>query len=122
MQIDVPETLSVGKRGGFYEQTDAYRDMVVTHLFQILAFMAMEPPTALEQAPIGEEKYKVFRSMLPIQPADVVRGHYNGYRSKDGVDPQSENETLIALKCFIDNWRLAGVPFFLRTGKRTAEA
>ena len=62
---------------------------VVTHLFQILAFMAMEPPTALEPAPISEEKNKVFRSMLPIQPQDVVRGQYSGYRSEEGVDPES---------------------------------
>jgi glucose-6-phosphate 1-dehydrogenase len=121
VQIDVPETLGLGKRSGFYEQTGAFRDMVVTHLFQILAFMAMEPPTALEPAPISEEKNKVFRSMLPIQPANVVRGQYNGYRGEDGVDPESETETLIALKCYIDNWRWAGVPFFLRTGKRMAE-
>jgi len=121
VQIDVPETLALGKRSGFYEQTGAYRDMVVTHLFQILAFMAMEPPTALEPAPISEEKNKVFRSMLPIQPHDVVRGQYTGYRSEEGVDPESETETFIALKCFIDNWRWAGVPFFLRTGKRLAE-
>ena len=121
VQIDVPETLGLGKRAGFYEQTGAYRDMVVTHLFQILAFMAMEPPTALEPQPISEEKNKVFRSMLPVQPGDVVRGQYNGYRSEEGVDPESEAETFIALKCFIDNWRWAGVPFFLRTGKRLAE-
>jgi glucose-6-phosphate 1-dehydrogenase len=121
VQIDVPETLGLGKRSGFYEQTGAYRDMVVTHLFQILAFMAMEPPTALEPAPISEEKNKVFRSMLPIQPTDVVRGQYTGYRNEEGVDPESETETFIALKCFIDNWRWAGVPFFLRTGKRLAE-
>jgi len=121
VQIDVPETLGLGKRAGFYEQTGAYRDMVVTHLFQILAFMAMEPPTALEPVPISEEKNKVFRSMLPIQPTDVVRGQYTGYRSEEGVDPESEAETFIALKCFIDNWRWAGVPFFLRTGKRLAE-
>jgi len=121
VQIDVPETLGLGKRSGFYEQTGAYRDMVVTHLFQILAFMAMEPPTALEPAPISEEKNKVFRSMLPIQPHDVVRGQYTGYRAEEGVDPESETETFIALKCFIDNWRWAGVPFFLRTGKRMAE-
>jgi glucose-6-phosphate 1-dehydrogenase len=121
VQIDVPETLGLGKRSGFYEQTGAYRDMVVTHLFQILAFIAMEPPTALEPAPISEEKNKVFRSMLPIQPNDVVRGQYSAYRDEDGVDPQSETETFIALKCFIDNWRWAGVPFFLRTGKRLAE-
>ena len=121
VQIDVPETLALGQRAAFYEQTGAFRDMVVTHLFQILAFMAMEPPTSLEPAPISEEKNKVFRSMLPIKPADVVRGQYVGYRSEPGVDPESETETFIALKCFIDNWRWAGVPFFLRTGKRMAE-
>ena len=121
VQIDVPETLGLGKRSAFYEQTGAYRDMVVTHLFQILGFMAMEPPTSLEPQPISEEKNKVFRSMLPIQPADVVRGQYTGYRNEDGVDPESETETFIALKCYIDNWRWAGVPFFLRTGKKLAE-
>jgi len=121
VQIDVPETLGLGKRAAFYETTGAYRDMVVTHLFQILGFMAMEPPTSLEPAPISEEKNKVFRSMLPIKPGEVVRGQYNGYRSEDGVAPDSDTETFIALKCCIDNWRWAGVPFFLRTGKRMAE-
>jgi glucose-6-phosphate 1-dehydrogenase len=121
VQIDVPETLALGKRSAFYEQTGAYRDMVVTHLFQILGFMAMEPPTSLEPAPISEEKNKVFRSMLPIDPKDVVRGQYTGYRTENGVDPESDTETFIALKCLIDNWRWAGVPFFLRTGKRLAE-
>ena len=121
VQIDVPETLGLGKRSAFYEATGAYRDMVVTHLFQILAFMAMEPPTALEPGPISEEKNKVFRSMLPIDPKHVVRGQYTGYRSEAGVDPESDTETFIALKCAIDNWRWAGVPFFLRTGKRLAE-
>ena len=121
VQIDVPETMGLAQRAAFYEPTGAFRDMVVTHLFQILAFMAMEPPTALEPAPIGEEKNKVFRSMLPIQPADVVRGQYIGYRTEAGVDAESETETFIALKCFIDNWRWAGVPFFLRTGKKLAE-
>jgi glucose-6-phosphate 1-dehydrogenase len=121
VQIDVPEALGLGKRAGFYEQTGAFRDMVVTHLFQILAFMAMEPPTSLEPAPISEEKNKVFRSMLPIDPANVVRGQYTGYRAEASVDPESDVETFIALKCLIDNWRWAGVPFFLRTGKRLAE-
>jgi glucose-6-phosphate 1-dehydrogenase len=120
VQIDVPETLSLGGRAAFYEKTGAYRDMVVTHLFQILAFVAMEPPTALEPKPIGEEKNKVFRSMLPIDPSDVVRGQYSGYRAEEGVDRESETETFIALKCCIDNWRWAGVPFYLRTGKRLA--
>ncbi len=121
VQIDVPETLGLGKRTGFYEATGAFRDMVVTHLFQILAFMAMEPPTALEPVSISEEKNKVFRSMTPLDPKDVVRGQYVGYREEDGVDPESDTETFIALKCTIDNWRWAGVPFFLRTGKRLAE-
>ncbi len=121
VQIDVPETLGLGKRTGFYEATGAFRDMVVTHLFQILAFMAMEPPTALAPDAISEEKNKVFRSMVPLDPKDVVRGQYVGYREEEGVDPESDTETFIALKCHIDNWRWAGVPFFLRTGKRLAE-
>jgi glucose-6-phosphate 1-dehydrogenase len=121
VQIDVPETLTLGKRAAFYEQTGAFRDMVVTHLFQILGFMAMEPPTSLEPKPISEEKNKVFRSMVPIKPSDVVRGQYTGYREEEGINPESDTETFIALKCSIDNWRWAGVPFYLRTGKRLAE-
>jgi glucose-6-phosphate 1-dehydrogenase len=121
VQIDVPETLGLGTRAGFYEGVGAFKDMVVTHLFQILAFVAMEPPTALEPKPINEEKNKVFRSMLPLQPTDVVRGQYMGYRSEAGINPESDTDTFIALKCFIDNWRWAGVPFYLRTGKRLAE-
>jgi len=122
VQIDVPETLALENRVGFYEQTGAFRDMVVTHLMQVLAFMAMEPPTALAPMPITEEKNKVFRSMMPIGPGDVVRGQYAGYRDEPGVNPFSDTETFIALRCRIDNWRWAGVPFFLRTGKRMAEA
>ena len=118
VQIDVPETLGLGARSGFYEQTGAYRDRVVTHLFQILRFMALEPPTSLEPAPISEEKNKVFRSMLPIEPRDVVRGQYTGYRQEEGVGPESDTETFIALRCSIDNWRWAGVPFYLRPGMR----
>jgi glucose-6-phosphate 1-dehydrogenase len=118
VQIDVPESLGLDNRAAFYEATGAFRDMVVTHLLQIVAFMAMEPPTSLEPGPISEEKNKVFRCMMPIDPKDVVRGQYSGYRSEHGVDPESDTETFIALKCTIDNWRWAGVPFFLRTGKR----
>lgn len=121
VQIDVPETLGLTQRGDFYEATGAYRDMVVTHLFQVLAFTAMEPPTALEPKAISREKNKVFRSMLPIDPQDTVRGQYVGYRDEPGVKGDSETETFIALKCYIDNWRWAGVPFYLRTGKRMAE-
>src|SRR4051794_35749166 len=100
VQIDVPETLDVGARAPFYETIGAYRDMVVTHLFQVLAFMAMEPPTALEPRAISEEKNKVFRSMTPIDPAYVVRGQFTGYRDEPGVSPHSETETFVALKCF----------------------
>jgi glucose-6-phosphate 1-dehydrogenase len=121
IQIDVPESLGLAQRASFYEATGAYRDMVVTHLFQVLAFTAMEPPTALEPYAISEEKNKVFRSMTPIEPADVVRGQYVGYRDIEGVASDSETETFIALKCHIDNWRWAGVPFYLRTGKELAE-
>ncbi|KYH46195.1 glucose-6-phosphate dehydrogenase [Branchiibius sp. NY16-3462-2] len=118
IQIDVPEALGLEGRAAFYENTGAFRDMVVTHLFQVLAFTAMEPPTELEPGAITEEKNKVFRSMLPILPSDVVRGQYVGYRDEPGVSPESETETFIALRCRIDNWRWAGVPFYLRTGKK----
>ncbi len=121
VQIDVPETLGLDRRIGFYESTGAYKDMVVTHLLQVLAFVAIEPPTALEPRAISEEKNKVFRSLMPIDPANVVRGQYQGYRDEDGVASDSDTETFIALKCEIDNWRWAGVPFYLRTGKRMAE-
>ncbi len=121
IQIDVPEKLSLEGRAQFYESTGAFRDMVVTHLFQILAFVAMEPPTELAPGPISEEKNKVFRSMKPLNPHNVVRGQYIGYRDEPGVRPESETETFIALECGIDNWRWAGVPFYLRTGKCLAE-
>ena len=121
VQIDIPETLGLETRVQFYESTGAYRDMVVTHLLQVLAFIAIEPPTALEPRAISEEKNKVFRSLKPIDPRNVVRGQYGGYRNEPGVPPESDTETFIALKCEIDNWRWAGVPFYLRTGKRMAE-
>ena len=121
IQIDIPETLGLDQRASFYEPTGAYKDMVVTHLMQVMAFVAMEPPTALEPRAISEEKNKVFRSMLPIHPSDVVRGQYSGYRAEHGVAPDSDTETFIALKVGIDNWRWAGTPFYLRTGKKLAE-
>jgi glucose-6-phosphate 1-dehydrogenase len=122
VQIDVPETLAVGSRAAFYEKTGAFRDMVVTHLMQILAFVAMEPPTSLAPAPITDEKNKVFRSLLPLDPRHAVRGQYEGYREEAGVDPDSSTETFVALRCEIDNWRWSGVPFYLRTGKRMEES
>ena len=121
IQIDIPETLGLDERANFYESTGAYKDMVVTHLFQVMAFVVMEPPTALEPRAISEEKNKVFRSMLPVKCTDVVRGQFTGYRELEGVAKDSDTETFIALKVGIDNWRWAGVPIYLRTGKRMAE-
>jgi glucose-6-phosphate 1-dehydrogenase len=117
VQIDVPETLSIEGRAAFYDATGAYRDMVVTHLFQVLGFIAMEPPTSLAAKPLLDEKSKVFDSLKPIDVRHVVRGQYNGYRTSPGVPADSDTETMIALRVEIDNWRWQGVPFYLRSGK-----
>jgi glucose-6-phosphate 1-dehydrogenase len=95
--------------------------MIVTHLLQVLGVVAMEPPPSLEPRALVEEKTKVFRSLLPIEPDDVVRGQYEGYRSEPGVAKDSDVETFVAAQISVDNWRWAGVPFFLRTGKCMAE-
>ncbi|MFG2296085.1 glucose-6-phosphate dehydrogenase [Streptomyces sp. NPDC048603] len=121
VQIDVPEQIDIQGRAHFFEGTGTFRDMVVTHLFQLLGFVAMEPPVALEAQSLRDEQVKVFRSMRPLDPAHVVRGQYTGYRAEPGVDPASDTETFVALRVGIDNWRWAGVPFQLRTGKALAE-
>ena len=121
VQIDVPETLSIEGRAAFYENTGAFRDMVVTHLFQVLGFVAMEPPTSLMAKALRDEQVKVFDSLQPVDPADVVRGQYKGYRDEEGVSKRSQTETFVALKVAVDNWRWHGVPFYLRTGKSLAE-
>jgi glucose-6-phosphate 1-dehydrogenase len=117
VQIDVPETLSIEGRADFYDKTGAYRDMVVTHLFQVLGFVAMEPPTALSAQQLRAEKLKVYQAMRPIDVRHVVRGQYEGYQQEKGVARGSPTETMIALKAEVDNWRWKGVPFFLRSGK-----
>jgi len=122
VQIDVPETLSIEMRGSFYEETGAFRDMIVTHLFQVLGFVAMEPPPSLDAKPLGLEREKVFDSMPSLRPENVVRGQYAGYREEEGVAPDSDTETFVVLKCFVDNWRWEGVPFYLRSGKRLAQS
>ncbi|MBA2530290.1 MAG: glucose-6-phosphate dehydrogenase [Euzebyales bacterium] len=122
VQIDVPEELGIGTRGGFYERTGALRDMVVTHLFQVMGVVAMEPPYAFEARPLLDEKLKVFESMLPLRCADVVRGQFDGYRAVEGVAADSDTETFVAARVFVDNWRWAGIPFYLRTGKRLADS
>ncbi|MDX2701594.1 glucose-6-phosphate dehydrogenase [Streptomyces sp. PA03-6a] len=122
VQIDVPESISIEGRAQFFEGTGTFRDMIVTHLFQLLGFVAMEPPTALQAQSLRDEKEKVFESLQPIDPAHVVRGQYEGYRAEPGVDPASDTETFVALRVGIDNWRWAGVPFYLRSGKSLGEA
>jgi glucose-6-phosphate 1-dehydrogenase len=117
VQIDVPETLSIEGRADFYDKTGAYRDMIVTHLFQVLGFVAMEPPTSLTAQQLRMEKAKVFDALKPIDVRHVVRGQYEGYLSETGVAPDSETETMVALKAEVDNWRWHGVPFYLRSGK-----
>jgi glucose-6-phosphate 1-dehydrogenase len=122
VQIDVPETLSIENRGAFYEETGAFRDMVVSHLFQVLGFLAMEQPTSLEAGPLRDEVHKVFRTLQPVDPARVVRGQYEGYRSEKGVAPDSQTETFVALRVHVENTRWKDVPFYLRTGKRLAQS
>ncbi|HET9592986.1 MAG TPA: glucose-6-phosphate dehydrogenase, partial [Solirubrobacterales bacterium] len=122
VQIDVPETLSIEMRGSFYEETGAFRDMIVTHLFQVLGFVAMEPPISLQAKALGIEREKVFESMPRLRPEAVVRGQYEGYREEDGVADDSDTETFVAVKAMVDNWRWEGVPFYLRSGKRLAES
>jgi len=117
VEIDVPETLTIKGRGAFYDATGAYRDMVVTHLFQVLAFVAMESPVSLNAKHLREEKEKVFEAVKPIDVRHVVRGQYEGYRSEPGVAPDSQTETMVAVRAEVDNWRWHGVPFYLRSGK-----
>jgi len=121
VQIDVPEELGIGTRAGFYEKTGALRDMIVTHLFQVLAMVAMEPPYDLSAEAQFAEKVKVFESMRELRREDVVLGQYDGYRDAEGVAPDSQTDTFAAIRVHIDNWRWDGVPFFLRTGKRMAQ-
>jgi len=120
VQIDVPETLSIEGRASFYDETGAYRDMIVTHLFQVLGFVAMEPPASLDARHLRDETAKVFDALKPIDPARVVRGQYIGYRDEPGVELGSETETLAAVRAEIGNRRWAGVPFLLRSGKHLA--
>jgi glucose-6-phosphate 1-dehydrogenase len=121
VQIDVPEDIGIGARGGFYEKTGAFRDMIVTHLFQVLSFIAMEPPYSLGEEPLLDEKSKVFESMIPLDPDEVVFGQYEGYRQEQGVAADSRTETFAAARVWVDNWRWSGIPFYLRTGKRMTE-
>jgi glucose-6-phosphate 1-dehydrogenase len=132
VQITVAEEEGVGTRAGYYEQAGALRDIVQNHMLQLLALVAMEPPRSLDADVVRDEKLEVLQSLRPLEgdtvDADVVRAQYTsgfdagtavpGYREEKGVNPASRTETFVALQVFVDNWRWAGIPFFLRTGKR----
>jgi glucose-6-phosphate 1-dehydrogenase len=121
VQIDVPEALDIQGRAGFYEQTGAFRDMVVTHLMQILGIVALEPPTQVTAEPLHVERTKLFDSIRPLERDRVVFGQYDGYRDTEDVASDSQVETFAALEVHVDTWRWSGVPFYLRTGKALAE-
>ena len=135
VQITVAETLGIEKRGDFYDGVGALRDMVQNHLLQLLCIVAMEPPSNLGADAVRDEKHKILKSLRPLTPdtlAQVVRGQYQanpnltpaavGYLQEAGIPEDSHTETFVAMTADIDNWRWAGVPFYLRTGKRLAAA
>jgi glucose-6-phosphate 1-dehydrogenase len=135
IQITLAESLGVGTRGDFYDSTGALRDMIQNHALQLLTMIAMEPPSSADADAIRDEKLKVLRSLKPFDAVsvsrDVVRGQYRpgniagqgvkGYLEEEKVPPHSQTETFVALRCEVQNWRWAGVPFYLRTGKRMAD-
>jgi glucose-6-phosphate 1-dehydrogenase len=132
VQITAAESLGIEERAGYYDSAGAMRDIVQNHLLQLLALVGMEPPAAFDDRSVRDEKVKVLRALRRITPSEVgeltVRGQYGpgfiggervpGYREEHGVAADSETETFVALKCFIDNWRWEGTPFYIRTGKR----
>jgi glucose-6-phosphate 1-dehydrogenase len=120
VQIDVPEALDIQGRAGFYEETGAFRDMVVTHLLQILGIVALEPPSRVDAEGLHLERTKLFEALRPLELDRVVFGQYDGYHDEDGVADDSEVETFVALEVHVDAWRWSGVPFYLRTGKALA--
>ncbi len=121
IQITLAEQFGVQGRGAFYETAGCLRDVIQNHLFQIVALLAMEPPTYRGFGALHSEKLDVFKAMRPLAAADVVRGQFDGYRDEPGVADDSDVETFCALRLFIDSWRWAGVPWYLRSGKRLHE-
>jgi glucose-6-phosphate 1-dehydrogenase len=117
VQITLAENFGVQGRGAFYDQTGAIRDVVQNHLFQVLANLTMEPPVRTDSESIRDEKVKVLRAIRPLEPRNVVRGQFRGYRNESGVASNSEVETFAALQLEIDSWRWRGVPFYIRAGK-----
>jgi glucose-6-phosphate 1-dehydrogenase len=117
VQITMAENFGIQGRGRFYEEAGAIRDVVQNHLLQVLACLAMDPPTGQEHDAMRDEKTRVLKAVKPLTPQDIVRGQFKGYRQEDGVAPDSTVETYAAIRLFIDTWRWADVPFYIRTGK-----
>ena len=120
VQITMAESFGVEGRGRFYEEAGAIRDVIQNHLLQVLAFIAMESPTSMYVESLRDEVVKVFRTIPPLKPENVVRGQFKGYRDEKGVAPDSTVETFAAVRLEIDSWRWAGVPFLIRAGKKLA--
>jgi glucose-6-phosphate 1-dehydrogenase len=120
IQITMAENYGVEDRGKFYEEAGAIRDVLQNHMLQVLASLTADPHTGREHESVRDEKARLFKAIPPLKPEDVVRGQYNGYRSVPGVSSASVVETFVAVKLSIDNWRWAGVPIFIRAGKKLA--
>ena len=121
VQITMAESFGIEGRGSFYDGVGAVRDVVQNHLLQMVALLAMEPPSSADPEALRDEKVKVLKATRAVDNGDVVRGQVEGYRTEEGVDPGSDTETFAAMRLFIDSWRWAGVPFYLRAGKSMAE-
>ena len=117
VQITMAESFDVQGRGSFYEEVGTIRDVVQNHLLQVIALLAMDAPAAQDAETVLAEKLRLFRAMRPLDPAHVVRGQYRGYREERGVAADSQVETFVALRLYIDTWRWSGVPFYIRAGK-----
>jgi glucose-6-phosphate 1-dehydrogenase len=117
VQITMAEKFGIEGRGKFYDDTGAIRDVVQNHMMQVVAFLAMEPPTGLYCESIRDEQVKIFRNIPALDPKNVVRGQFEGYRKEKGVDPNSKTETYAAVRLEVESWRWAGVPFLIRAGK-----
>jgi glucose-6-phosphate 1-dehydrogenase len=120
VQITMAEDLGVGHRAGYYEQTGVLRDMVQSHVLQLLTLTALEPPAVFNARALRDEKTQVLQAVRPTRPADCILGQYRGYRDEQDVAPDSQTPTYAALRLYVDNWRWQGVPFYLRSGKQMA--
>src|SRR5215471_3298995 len=118
VQITMAESFGVQGRGRFYEEVGAIRDVVQNHLFQILTLLTMDAPVKQDAETMRDEKNRLFKAIRPLNSSDVVRGQYRGYRENEGVAPDSQVETFVALRLYIDTWRWGGVPFYIRAGKK----